>query len=661
MNKQFERSTFKEDNNEEWMRFALLSAGLGTWNMDPVNREVKWDDRCRELYGFPEGQIIEYKDVLKYIHPDDKIKVDQAVSKALQPGSDGHYAVRFRTIGATDNKLRWLDCKGKAYFYPDGTAYRFAGTAQDITREVEGREHEELMIALVENSPDYMAAADNQGRFFYMNSAGRRLLGIPDEMDITTVINKDLFHPEDFAFMGREVYTHLLAGRKWSGNIKIQHVTSKERIPCYADFISIQDPATGKIIGRGATLRDLRPALQAEHEQQKLLTLLENSRDFVSLSNESGMVTYVNPAGLSLVGLDSLEEAKRPSTDFIFPEEVESFMTGFNAIMAEKGHWTGEMNYRHFKTGEAIPVQVMTMRVADGVTGTFQGRATISRDMREEKAIHRQQTDHRSELERMVEMRTSELKKANIDLNIVNQNLEQFAYVASHDLQEPLRKINMFSALLQDKFQDQLNETGMRNLGIIRNAATRMTTLIQDLLAFSRVSRQDHLFEAVNLHKTLQQVTADLDMLIQQKEAIIELDPLCTVQGIPLHMTQLFHNLLNNALKFTQPGRQPLIKIHSRMLSNTEVAEHPQLQNGMPYCELRVIDNGIGFAATYAKKIFVIFQRLHGRGEYEGSGIGLALCQKIVTAHHGVIYAESEEGQGATFVVILPVFRADSQ
>lgn len=638
------------------MRFALLSAGLGTWNMDPLKKEVKWDDRCRELYGFPEGHVIEYQDVLKYIHPDDKSRVDQAVNNALRPESGGDYSVRFRTIGAQDKKVRWLDCKGKSYFHPDGTAYRFAGTAQDITREIEDREREELMIALVENSPDYMAAADNLGRFFYMNSAGKRLLGIPDEFDITTLVNKDLFHPDDFRFMGEEVYTHLLAGRKWSGNIHILHMITKERIPCYADFIAIKDAGTEKIIGRGATLRDLRPALQAEQEQQKLLALLENSRDFVSLSDEEGIVSYVNPAGLQLVGLDSLEEAKRSNTDFLFPEVMGTIMQEINVAIAEKGQWSGELNYRHFKTGEPIPVFVTTMRVLDTATGASQGKATISRDLRQEKAIRQQQIENKVELERMVEMRTSELKKANIDLNIVNQNLEQFAYVASHDLQEPLRKINMFSALLQDKYQDQLNETGMRNLGIIRNAATRMTTLIQDLLAFSRVSRQDHLFEAVDLHKTIQQVLPDLEVLIQQKDAVIEMDGLCTVQGIPLHMTQLFHNLLSNALKFTQPDKQPLIKIQTRRLSDLAVAEHPQLQNGMPYCEIRVTDNGIGFAPTYAKKIFVIFQRLHGRGEYEGSGIGLALCQKIVTAHHGVIYAESEEGKGATFIVILPVF-----
>jgi signal transduction histidine kinase len=176
------------------------------------------------------------------------------------------------------------------------------------------------------------------------------------------------------------------------------------------------------------------------------------------------------------------------------------------------------------------------------------------------------------------------------------------------------------------------------------------------LLAFSRVSRQDHLFEEIDLSATVQQVLGDFDMLIQQKDATVECDGLFHVPGIPLHITQLFHNLLNNALKFTQIGISPLIKITSRMMEAGEIAGHPQLQNGTQYGEIRISDNGIGFAPVNAKKIFVIFQRLHGRGEYEGSGIGLALCQKIVTAHHGVIYADSEEGKGATFVVILPVY-----
>jgi len=639
----------------DWMRFALLSAGLGTWDMDPVNQRVIWDERCRELYGFPKGETISYEGVLTYIHPDDKPLVEQAVARALSKESGGRYDTEFRTIGA-DGKLRWLRCIGQAYFNDNGIAFRFAGTAQDITRHTRNREKQAMLFSLVESSSDYMAASDLEGRLFYLNPSGRKLLGIPLDMDISQLEVKDLHNDDSFAKITTEAFPRLRAGKKWAGTVYLRHYVTKDIIPFHADFVAIRDPRNHSMIGSGASLRDIRPELEAKKEQQKLLALLENSRDFVSLSDDEGNVSYVNAAGLKLLGLDNLDHARRHNSEYLMPEELGRLKDEVNKQLFENGQWSGEILYRHFKTGAAIPVQGTTMLVFDPVTGVSQGRATISRDLREEKALRQQMIDNEQELERLVEVRTDELKRANIDLNIVNQNLEQFAYVASHDLQEPLRKINMFSALLQDKYANELNETGVRNLGIIRNAATRMTTLIQDLLAFSRVSRQDHLFEKVDLHQIFQQVLADVDVLIQQKGAVINYDSLCVVNGIPLHMTQLFQNLLSNALKFSKADVPPVISVSSRMMEPQEVAIHPQLQNSTAYCEIKVKDNGIGFDPTYARKIFVIFQRLHGRGEYEGSGIGLALCQKIVIAHHGIIYAEAVEKQGATFTVILPVY-----
>jgi PAS domain S-box-containing protein len=641
---------------QEWMRFALQSAGLGTWDMDPIKKRVIWDERCRELYGFPQGNITSYENVIAYVHPEDKLLVESAISKALSGENLGRYDVEFRTIGAADNKLRWLRSIGQAYFNEQGVAYRFAGTAQDITKQRKNRERQAMLFSLVESGSDCMAASDIEGRLFYINPTGRKLLGIPLDLDVSLLDIKDFYSVENYQKFTDEILPRLKAGKKWTGRTYVKHYLTNETIPFHADYNAIRDPRNNSFIGHGASLRDLRPELEAKKEQQKLLALLENSRDFVSLSDESGHVSYVNAAGLKLVGLDNLEEARRHNSEYLMPEEVDRLKQEVNKELFSRGLWSGEISYRHFKTGETIPVEATTMLVYDPVTGASQGRATISRDLREEKASRQRMMDNEQELERLVEQRTGELKKANIDLNIVNQNLEQFAYVASHDLQEPLRKINMFSALLQDKYANELNETGVRNLGIIRNAATRMTALIQDLLAFSRVSRQDHLFEKVDLRQTLEQVIADLDVLIQQKGASIEYDQLCSVKAIPLHMTQLFQNLLSNALKFSKVDVPPVITLTSRMMDPQEVAEHPQLQNGTAYFEIKVQDNGIGFAPTYARKIFVIFQRLHGRGEYEGSGIGLALCQKIVIAHNGIIYAESAEKEGATFTVILPAY-----
>lgn len=643
---------YREDN--DWMRFALLSAGLGIWDMNPVEGTISWDDRCRELYGFRGTNNVTFKELLEYIHPDDREAVVNAVTGVLEKQSTGRYQAQFRTIGAEDGELRWLHCIGKAYFNAEGVAYRFAGALQDITQEMKARELQEVLFSLVENSQDFMATTDISGKFFYINPGGRELLGIEPGVDITQLNSSYLYAPEDLKIATEVIYPALAKDHKWSGIMRLQHVITRERIPFRAHCVEIIDPASNKVIGRGASLHDLRSELNAQKEQQKLLALLANTRDFVSLSNDAGDVSYVNAAGMKLLGIGSLEEARCHNSNYLVPSELEKLYEQVNKQLFEKGIWTGEIFYRHFKTGEAIPVEATTMLVFDPVTGESWGRATISRDLRGEKAARQVQLNNEQELERLVEIRTSELKKANIDLNIVNQNLEQFAYVASHDLQEPLRKINMFSALLQDKYKDQLNENGVRNLDIIRNASTRMTALIQDLLAFSRVSRQDHLFEKVDLQVVLQQVLMDVDVLIQQKNARIIVDELCTVSGIPLHMNQLFQNLLSNALKFSRKDVPPVIEITSRLLENQEIDSHPQLQNGRSYYEIKVKDNGIGFAPTYARKIFVIFQRLHGRGEYEGSGIGLALCQKIVIAHHGVIYAESEEGQGATFTVILP-------
>lgn len=643
------------EEEQEWMRFALRSAGLGTWDMDPLNRRIVSDDRCRELYGFSEGEIMSYENLLTYVHPEDKPIVATAIERALANENGGRYDFEFRITGA-DTRQRWLRCIGQAYFNEEGIAYRFAGTIQDVSRQSKSREKKVMLFSLVESSSDFIAAADYEGRIFYMNSAGRKLLGIPQDLDITQLGAVDLYNPDYHDFIAREVLPQLRTGKKWTGTVYLRHYTSKEIIPFHADFSIIKDPRNNSFIGHGAALRDLRPELEAKKEQQKLLALLENSRDFVSLSDEAGNVSYVNAAGQKLLGLDSLMDARKHNSEYLMPGEIDRLKNEINVELFNRGQWSGEIQYRHFKTGEAIPVFGTTMLVYDPLTGVSQGRASIARDLREEKALRQRMIDNEHELERLVELRTDELKKANIDLNIVNQNLEQFAYVASHDLQEPLRKINMFSALMQDKYANELNETGVRNLGIIRNAATRMTTLIQDLLAFSRVSRQDHLFERIDLIQVIEQVLTDLEVLIQQKNATIDYDSLCCIKGIPLHMTQLFQNLLSNALKFSKADVAPVIRITSRMMEPEEVGANPQLQNGTIYCEIKVQDNGIGFDPTYARKIFVIFQRLHGRGEYEGSGIGLALCQKIVTAHHGVIYAESEEKQGAAFTVILPAY-----
>jgi two-component system CheB/CheR fusion protein len=258
------------------------------------------------------------------------------------------------------------------------------------------------------------------------------------------------------------------------------------------------------------------------------------------------------------------------------------------------------------------------------------------------------------ELEVKVEERTVSLKESNTSLQQSNSNLEQFATIASHDLQEPLRKIRTFAALLQQRHSKEIAGEAGEWINKISLSAERMSALIHDVLNFSKVLDAS-VFEEVNLNVILQNVTNDYDLLIDQKKAVITHDELPVIRGVPLQMNQLFYNLLSNALKFSKPDVAPVINITCRMLTLEEVKGYPSFDSNIPYCEIIFQDNGIGIKDKFSEKVFLIFQRLNAREHFEGTGIGLALCKRIVLSHKGEIYVDGEEGKGAQFHVILPI------
>ncbi|WGV23531.1 PAS domain-containing protein [Halotia branconii] len=235
-----------------------------------------------------------------------------------------------------------------------------------------------------------------------------------------------------------------------------------------------------------------------------------------------------------------------------------------------------------------------------------------------------------------------------------NEELQQFAFIASHDLKEPLRKIKTFSERLQTTCGESLNEQGHDYLERMHNAALRMQNLIEDLLTLSRVTTRKQPFVLVNLAQIVQEVLSDLEVSIQQSGGCIEVGKLPIIKADPLQMHQLLQNLIGNALKFHCPHTPPIVKIYSQFLNS----QSDQISVDSETCQIVVEDNGIGFEEKYIDRIFNIFQRLHSRKEYEGTGMGLAICRKIVERHHGKITAQSKPGKGAKFIVILAV---DSQ
>ncbi|HET6226259.1 MAG TPA: ATP-binding protein [Bacteroidia bacterium] len=236
-------------------------------------------------------------------------------------------------------------------------------------------------------------------------------------------------------------------------------------------------------------------------------------------------------------------------------------------------------------------------------------------------------------------------------LNKSNHDLEQFAYIASHDLQEPLRKIRNFTELLETNFHEP--EMAKKYLAKIDVASNRMSTLIRDVLNYSRLSRNEMNFETVDLNKVVAHAVSDVELIVEEKGATLKIEQLPKINGMELQLKQLFYNLINNALKFS--ATKPLIKITCKSLTEADIEKHKDLHPKTKYIEIAVADNGIGFDPRYASQVFTIFKRLHAKTSYEGTGIGLALCKKIVDNHHGSISVESELGKGTTFYIVLPV------
>jgi signal transduction histidine kinase len=234
-----------------------------------------------------------------------------------------------------------------------------------------------------------------------------------------------------------------------------------------------------------------------------------------------------------------------------------------------------------------------------------------------------------------------------------NEELEQFTYVSHHDLQEPLRKILMFTDMVKTELSDQLPESAATRLEKVSSAARRMSAALKDVLNFASLNKEEQ-FTAVDLDEVLASVQSDLELAIQEKKAKITSDALPTVRAVPHQMHQLFYNLVNNALKFIRPDVPPQITITCRELPGSELKAHLDLDADRAYYEIDVRDNGIGFRPDAAEKIFAMFQRLHGKEAFAGTGIGLALCRKVAQNHGGKIWAESRQGEGATFKIILP-------
>ena len=351
-----------------------------------------------------------------------------------------------------------------------------------------------------------------------------------------------------------------------------------------------------------------------------------------------GLFDYYNRRWYEFTGRPEGPGGDGSWSDVVHPDDQEESLARWQSAIRSGDAYeieyrlkTKEGHYRWYLT-RALPV-----RTADGVITRWFGTCT---DIDERKRTEDQ------------------LRSSAMLLGQSNRELEQFATIASHDLQEPLRKIQAFVGCLRDEQAATLNPEGRNYLDRIQNAASRMTTLVADLLEFSRVSSKGKPFSPVNLNEVITGVVSDLEARLSQTGGRVEILELPTVASDPIQMRQLLQNLIGNALKFHRKGEAPLVRVSAEIIDATDETGRATT-GGM--CRLSVADNGIGFDEKYLDRVFTIFQRLHGRGEYEGNGIGLAVCRRIVERHGGTITAQSTLGKGATFIVTLPLLQVTGE
>lgn len=376
---------------------------------------------------------------------------------------------------------------------------------------------------------------------------------------------------------------------------------------------------------------------KVEDSQIELLQMAESMPHVVWIANANGDITYFSDRVSKFSGVERSAEGTWRWTDMLHTEDVPSTT---NAWLNALQHGTlYEAEHRIRMTDGSFKwhlSRACPYKDEDGKVIKWFGTAT---DIDEQKRLSEQ-------LEIRVQERTKELQNS-------NNELAQFAYVASHDLQEPLRKIITFIQLLQRDVK-YVNEKSKGYLEKIANSAQRMSTLIKDILNFSQLSHASEVFKMVDLNESLNSILNDFELLIQQKNAVIKSNNLPVLQAIPMQINQLFYNLISNSLKFVNEEQQPIVNITSRLLTKAEVAQIPELNPTLSFYEIRFSDNGIGFDQKYAEQIFTIFQRLNNRQSFSGTGIGLALCKKIVMNHNGYIMASSKENHGSNFTVLLP-------
>ena len=470
---------------------------------------------------------------------------------------------------------------------------------------------ESLLSAIVDSSDDAIISKDLNGTITSWNKSAERLFGYTAEEAIGQTVAA-LLIPDDRQEEEPDILAKLRKGERVDHFETLRRCKDGSLIEISLTISPVRDQH-GRIIGASKIARDISERKRSELRLVEQARLLNVTGDAILVRDARDRILEWNRAAEEMYGFTREEALGRISHDLLrteFPEPL----PGILETVLRDGHWSGELTHAR-RDGSRIVT--LSRWVAD----------------RNEKGDLTRIVESNNDITERVRMQ-EELLRA-------NQDLEQFAFSASHDLQEPLRSIKVYSELLEREFGGNLNPDAQTYLEYLRSGAARMVTLIRDLLAYTRAGEFEEPAAPVDANEALQAALTALSAAVTEARACVTSDRLPTVKVHAIHLQQIFQNLVGNSIKYRSPERIPEVHISAKRQSGHWV--------------FAVSDNGIGIEPEHKENIFGLFKRLHTSDEYSGTGIGLAICQRIVGRYHGRIWVESEPGKGSTFRFTIPV------
>jgi hypothetical protein len=557
----------------------------------------------------------------EYIHPDDRPQVTAAINKAIREKSI--FELKHRVL-RVDGGFGWTFSRAIPLLDANGEIAEWFGAAGDITEQTEMHRTIESIARFPAENPYPILRISEDGRLLYANKSSSSLLEFLD-------LEQGQKVPSD--------WRHNMLEALKSGSLRKIETECMDRAYSLT-FTPIPDFGYVNVYGLDITERKLMEE-QLRESKAQLEAALAGMTEAVLISDAEGRFVHINDAFVKYHRFRSRDECSRCITEC--PDSLEAYMP--DGQPAPPAMWALP---RALSGESAVNVHYTLRRKDSGETwtgsysfgpirddgGAIVGAVVVARDVTEQKLMEEEIRKSRDELEIRVQERTAELERS-------NQALQEFAYIASHDMNEPLRKVISFGNMLRGRYEDLLGETGSDYLKRMLDATQRMQTMIKSLLEYSRLTSNTEPFSEVDLYDIVHEVLSDLEISIKITAADTKIGQLPLVHADPAQMRQLFQNLIGNALKFHKDAEKPVINIWST--------------TGEGGVQIFVEDNGIGFEEQYLDKIFQLFQRLHGRSSrYKGAGMGLAICNKIVERHGWRITAKSSPGEGSTFIISLP-------